>query len=70
MFPTGSPPIAALLQVDYERMGEMVGGFSARVTEARDIRPTLEKALAARTVSVINVITDPKGGRRGSMYLA
>ena len=70
MFPAGSPPIAALLQVDYERMGEMVGGFSARVTEARDIRPTLEKALAARTVSVINVITDPKGGRRGSMYLA
>ena len=41
-----SPPIAALLPVDYERMGEMVGGFSARVTDPAEIRPTLEKALA------------------------
>jgi thiamine pyrophosphate-dependent acetolactate synthase large subunit-like protein len=69
MFAPDSPPIAALLPVNYERMGEMVGGFSARVTDPADIRPTLERALAANTVAVINVITDPKGGRRGSMYL-
>jgi 2-hydroxyacyl-CoA lyase 1 len=70
MFAADAPPIAALLPVNYERMGEMVGGFSARVTDPADIRPTLEKALAANTVAVVNVITDPKGGRRGSMYLA
>ena len=70
MFAPGAPPIAALLPVDYERMGEMVGGFSARVTDPADIRPTLEKALAADSVAVINVITDPKGGRRGGVYLA
>ena len=36
MFPADSPPIAALLPVDYERMGEMVAGFSASsVTSAR-----------------------------------
>jgi 2-hydroxyacyl-CoA lyase 1 len=70
MFAPDSPPIAALLPVNYERMGEMVGGFSARVTDPADIRPTLERALAANTVAVVNVITDPKGGRRGSMYLA
>ncbi len=69
MFPADSPPIAALLPVHYEKMGEMVGGFSARVTDPNDIRPTLEKALASNTVAVINVLTDPKGGRRGSMYL-
>ena len=69
MFAADSPPIAALLPVDYERMGEMVGGFSARVTDPAQIRPTLEKALASDRVAVINVITDPKGGQRGSMYL-
>ncbi len=69
MFAPDSPPIAALLPVDYERMGEMVGGFSARVTDPAELRPTLEKALAADRVAVINVITDPKGGQRGSMYL-
>lgn len=69
MFAPDSPPIAALLPVDYERMGEMVGGFSARVTDPAEIRPTLERALNAGKVAVINVITDPKGGSRGSMYL-
>ena len=69
MFAPDSPPIAALLPVDYERMGEMVGGFSARVTDPADIRPTLDRALNSGKVAVVNVITDPKGGSRGSMYL-
>jgi len=69
MFAPDSPPIAALLPVDYERMGEMVGGFAAKVTDPADIRPTLERALNSGRVSVINVLTDPKGGSRGSMYL-
>ena len=70
MFPADSPPIAALLPVDYERMAEMVGGFAARVTEPGEIGPTIRRALDSGKVSVVNVITDPKGGRRGSMYLA
>ncbi|MFN8507565.1 MAG: thiamine pyrophosphate-binding protein [Dehalococcoidia bacterium] len=69
MFAPDAPPIAALLPVNYERMGEMVGGFSARVTKPADIRPTIERAIAANTVAVINVLTDPKGGRRGTGYL-
>lgn len=69
MFAPDSPPIAALLPVDYERMGEMVGGFSARVTDPTQIRPTIEQAIASGKVAVLNVITDPKGGSRGSMYL-
>ena len=69
MFAADSPPIAALMPVDYERMGEMVGGFSARVTEAADIRPTLERALNSGKVAVVNVLTDPKGRTGGSMYL-
>jgi acetolactate synthase-1/2/3 large subunit len=69
MFAPDAPPIAALLPVDYERMGEMVGGFSARVTDPAQIRPTIEQAIASGKVAVLNVITDPKGGSRGSMYL-
>jgi thiamine pyrophosphate-dependent acetolactate synthase large subunit-like protein len=69
MFAPDSPPIAALLPVDYERLGERVGGFAATVTDPADIRPTLERALASGKVAVVNVLTDPKGGSRGSMYL-
>ncbi len=69
MFAPDSPPIAALLPVDYERMAEMVGGFAARVTDPADIRPTVERALNAGRVAVVNVITDPKGRTGGSMYL-
>jgi len=69
MFAADSPPIAALLPVDYEKMGEMVGGLGIKVTRPRDIRPALERALGSGRVSVVNVMTDPKGGRRGSMYL-
>ncbi|GAB4324272.1 MAG: hypothetical protein Kow0010_06060 [Dehalococcoidia bacterium] len=69
MFPPGSPPIAALLPAHYEKVAEMVGGFGRRVEDPADIRPAIEEALAAGTVAVINVLTDPKGRRRGSMYL-
>jgi thiamine pyrophosphate-dependent acetolactate synthase large subunit-like protein len=69
MFAADSPPIAALLPADYEKMGEMIGGLGIRVTRPDDIRPALERALGSGTVAVVNVMTDPKGGRRGSMYL-
>jgi 2-hydroxyacyl-CoA lyase 1 len=69
MFAPGAPPIAALLQVDYEKMVEMVGGYARRVERPGDIRPALEEALGSKKVALLNVITDPKGGRRGSMYL-
>jgi 2-hydroxyacyl-CoA lyase 1 len=69
MFSPDAPPIAALLPVAYEKMAEMVGGFARRVEDPAKIGPTIKEAIAARTVAVINVMTDPKGGRRGSMYL-
>lgn len=69
MFAPDAPPIAALLPVDYERIAEMVGGFAAKVSDPAEIRPTLERALNSGKVAVVNVLTDPKGGTRGSMYL-
>lgn len=70
MFAPDAPPIAALLQVRYEKMAEMVGGFARLVERPADIGPAIKDAIASQSVAVINVMTDPKGGRRGSMYLA
>src|SRR5690606_34721981 len=69
MFGPDSPPIAALMQADYELMGPMVGGFGRKVEDPAEIGPTIREAIEANTVAVINVVTDPKGGRRGTNYL-
>ncbi len=58
-----------MLPVDYEKMAEMVGGYAKRVTSPGDIKPAIQEAIASDTVAVLNVMTDPKGGRRGSAYL-
>jgi thiamine pyrophosphate-dependent acetolactate synthase large subunit-like protein len=68
-FPADAPPIAVLLPVDYERMAEMVGGYSERVTDPDEIGPAMERAFASGKVSVLNVVTDPKAKRRGGGYL-
>ena len=69
MFAPDAPPIAALMQAEFHMMGPMVGGFGRKVEDPAEIGPTIKEAIAANTVAVINVITDPKGGRRGSNYL-
>ena len=69
LFGEDAPPVAALLPVDYERMADMVGGYSRRVTDPSDIQPAIRDAIQADKVSVINVLTDPKGARRGAAYL-
>ena len=69
LFGPDAPPIAALLPVDYHQMAEMVGGFARKVTDPAEIGPSIKEAIAANTLAVINVMTDPKGGRRGSAYL-
>ena len=68
-FAPDSPPIAALLPVAYEKTVEMVGGWSRRVEDPADIKPAVQEALAANTIALVNVLTDPKGRRSGSAYL-
>lgn len=71
MLPPGSPRIASLLPVDYEKVAEMVDGHAERVDEPDQIRPALERALAADRVAVVHVRTDPKATRQsGANYLA
>ena len=68
-FAPDAPPIAALLPIAYEKTVEMVGGWSRRVEDPADITPAVQEALAANTVALVNVLTDPKGRRSGSAYL-
>jgi thiamine pyrophosphate-dependent acetolactate synthase large subunit-like protein len=70
MFPPGSPPIARLLPADYEKMSEMVGGHAERVERPAEIRPALERALAAPGPALVNVFVDPNALRpRGMIFL-
>jgi acetolactate synthase-1/2/3 large subunit len=70
MLPPGSPPIASLLPARYEKIAEMVDGHAAYVERPEEIRPALERALAADRVAVVHVRIDPKARRLGgSNYL-
>jgi len=48
--------------VHYEEVIKALGGYGELVTEAKDIVPAIERALAAPTASVVNVLTDVKIG--------
>jgi thiamine pyrophosphate-dependent acetolactate synthase large subunit-like protein len=70
MLPPGSPRIASLLPARYELMAEMVGGHAEFVERPDEIRPALERALAAGKVAVVHVRCDPKATRlSGGNYL-
>src|SRR4030095_2688938 len=70
LMPPGSPRIAALLPARYEKITEMVDAHAAYVERPDQIRPALERALAADRISVVHVRIDPKAVRLGgSNYL-
>ncbi len=70
MFPADSPPIARFLPARYEKLAEMVGGHAEYVEQPGDLRPALQRALAADCVSVVNVRVDPKSARvKGAYFL-
>ncbi|MGI9430737.1 MAG: thiamine pyrophosphate-dependent enzyme, partial [Myxococcota bacterium] len=70
MLPPGSPRIASLLPARYDKIAEMVDGHSEHVEQPEEIRPALERALAADRVAVVHVRIDPKARRlSGSNYL-
>ncbi len=55
----------------YDRMVEALGGRGLLITEPREIRPALEKALASDEVWCLNVILDPAAYRKtGQVSLA
>ena len=55
----------------YDRMVEALGGRGLLITEPKEIRPALEKALASDEVWCLNVILDPAAYRKtGQVSLA
>ncbi len=48
----------------FDQMVEALGGLGVQVTEPRQIRPALERALGSSEVHCINVILDPAAYRR------
>ncbi len=70
MLPAGAPAIASLLPARYEKMIEMVDGHAEYVEAPDEIRPALDRALAADRVALVHVRTDPKAVRlSGGNYL-
>ena len=70
MLPADSPRIASLLPAQYEKMMEMVDGHAERVEQPDEIRPALERALAAERPALVHVRIDPKATRlSGGTYL-
>ena len=65
----GSPRIASLLPAHYEKMAEMVDGHAERVDEAPEIRPALERALAADRPALVHVRSTPRRHVSGGVYL-
>jgi thiamine pyrophosphate-dependent acetolactate synthase large subunit-like protein len=70
MFPEGSPRVASLLPAHYEKMAELVDGHAERVDRPEEIRPALDRALAAGKPALVHVRIDPKATRlSGGVYL-
>jgi len=68
--PPGSPRIASLLPARYDKIAEMVDAHAEHVERPSEIRPALDRALAADKVAVVHVQVDPKSTRiSGSNYL-
>lgn len=70
MLPPESPRIASLLPARYDKLAEMVDGHAEHVDKPGDIRPALDRALAADKLAVVHVHVNPKSTRMGgSNYL-
>jgi acetolactate synthase-1/2/3 large subunit len=55
----------------YDRMAEALGGRGVQITDPKEIRPALERALASGEVWCLNVILDPAAYRKtGQVSLA
>src|SRR5207253_11498950 len=55
-------PFDMLPELRYDRMFEAIGCHGEHVTRPDEIRPALERAMAAGKPSVVNVIGDPRIG--------
>lgn len=67
MFGEDKSPGTLLAPTRYDKIVEAMGGWGELVTEPGEIRPALERALAANTVACVNVMLDPEAPMRSGM---
>jgi acetolactate synthase-1/2/3 large subunit len=60
MFGEEKSPATQLVPTRYDQVVEAFGGHGEFVTEAAQIRPALERAVASNTVACVNVLLDPE----------
>jgi len=60
MFGEEKSPATLLAPTRYDKVVEALGGHGEHVTEPKQIRPALERALASGTVACVNVMLDPE----------
>lgn len=66
LLPQDSPAIARLLPARYEKVAEMTGAHAEYVERPGELRPALERALAARGPAIVHVRIDPKKAAHGT----
>lgn len=59
MFGAESSPATLLAPTRYDKIVEAMGGHGEYVTDPKQIRPALERAVASGTVACVNVMLDP-----------
>lgn len=67
MFGEEKSPGTLLAPTRYDRIVEAFGGHGEHVTDPDQIRPALERALAANTVACVNVMLDPDAPMKSGM---
>jgi 2-hydroxyacyl-CoA lyase 1 len=62
------PPNALTPLAHYEKVIEAFGGDGYYIEKPDDLRPALEKAIAAKRPALINVVIDPQARRRPQQF--
>lgn len=66
--PDKIPPGAYMPNAHYEKLADAFGGKGWFVTKAEEIRPAVEAALAMDTPTIVNIMIDPRAGRKPQQF--
>ncbi len=67
MYGEDKSPATLLWPTRYDKIVEAMGGYGEHVTDPKQIRPALERALASNTVACVNVVLDPDAPAKSGM---
>jgi thiamine pyrophosphate-dependent acetolactate synthase large subunit-like protein len=68
MPPEKMPPGSYIPNARYDKMADTFGGKGWFVTKAEDVAPAVEAALAMNTPTIVNIMIDPRAGRKPQQF--